>query len=120
MVNPVLPPVSVGNARWLTNPFTDDSETNYERTVAWDHVRRRLPFLADFLGNILTEWRLERRVGGEWGGGWGAWALVMGQLHRAPPTATCAQVARARALCESVYHLFRAALFLALVTSLWV
>ena len=33
MVNPVLPPVSVGNARWLTNPFTDDSETNYERTV---------------------------------------------------------------------------------------
>ena len=29
------------------------------------------------------------------GRGWGASALVMGQLHRALPTATCAQVARA-------------------------
>ena len=26
----------------------------WSRIVAWDHVRRRLPFLADFLGNILT------------------------------------------------------------------
>ena len=65
--------------------------------------------MADFLGNILTG-------NGGWSGasgwsgerGWGASALMMDQLHRAPPTATCAQVARA--LCESVHHLFRAAL----------
>jgi hypothetical protein len=32
-------------------------------------IRRRLPFLADFLKNILTggTYAAERRVGGEWG-----------------------------------------------------
>ena len=67
-----------------------------ELLLAWDHVRRRLPFLADFLENILTGMAAGARASGWSGGrGWGASALVMGQLHRAPPTATCAQVARA-------------------------
>ena len=58
--------------------------------------------MADFLEDILTGnggWSGASGVSG--GRGWGASALVMGQLHRAPPTATCAQVACARALSES-------------------
>jgi hypothetical protein len=75
--------------------------------LAWDHVRRRLPFLADFFGNILTGnggW--SGASGWSGGGRWAASALATGRLLRSPPPPTCAQVARARAHCESVHHLF--------------
>ena len=45
-----------------------------------------------FLKNILTGMAAGAARRGCGGRGWGASALVMGQLHRAPPTATCAQV----------------------------
>ena len=59
---------------------------------AWDNVRRRLPFLADSLkisspkSKVLTSgMAVERRIGGEWGRGWGASALVMCQLPQSNP-----------------------------------
>ena len=63
--------------------------------------------MADFLENMLTgKWRLERRVGGEMGEGWGASALVMGQLHRVPPTTTRAPKLSARARIVRAFIIF--------------
>ena len=78
--------------------------------LEWEHMRRSIPFLADFLGNLLTG--MAAWSGASWGsgaGGWGVSALAMGWLHRSPPHTRVPKLrALARIVRASIIMIFSA------------